>query len=598
LPAAKRIFISGYYGFDNAGDEAILAVLLRQLREEFGPVRTTAVSGDPAATAALHDTAAIPWQDPAAMAEAVRAADLVIVGGGGLFHDYGGFLPSHLFTEGNFGLGFHSTAALMAALFGRPLMFYAVGVGPLFSEHGKRYTRAVCEAAGRISVRDSASRGILESIGVPPERVEVTADPVFALTPALEARAAAILETALPGAPRPLVVVSLRHWAFGVHPAFWQQEVAAGLDRFLEARGGSALFVPFQQIESTVAENDYAVAEAVRAQMRQRDHTAILRGRFRPEETAAVLGAADVVLSMRLHGSIFSAVAGSPCVALRYDPKVEEIARQIGGGLPLLDLGSITAQGVAGALEQALDAGPAPAAGIDRLRALAGRNVQLAREALETGPVRPLTPLVAELAAEGLEALLAAQRRMHSTDKQVRAVLESTEYRVRELEGQLESSKVDLVETRASLNQCERQLESLRTVELAAATDRATAGEGRAAVAEQRAEAAEQRAAAESERAAAAEARAATVEPLAGRLARVEPMWRAFASEYRRRLAIERGQRGWRLMLVARKAYSLLVREGWGGRLRLPFWALGLLVGRTGPLDRYELDLPDPPPDL
>jgi hypothetical protein len=60
----------------------------------------------------------------------------------------------------------------------------------------------------------------------------------------------------------------------------------------------------------------------------------------------------------------------------------------------------------------------------------------------------------------------------------------------------------------------------------------------------------------------------------------------------RKDLAIYRGQRAWTLMLVARKAYTLLCREGWRGRWHFLWWLPALLLGRTGNLEQYELRLP------
>jgi hypothetical protein len=56
-------------------------------------------------------------------------------------------------------------------------------------------------------------------------------------------------------------------------------------------------------------------------------------------------------------------------------------------------------------------------------------------------------------------------------------------------------------------------------------------------------------------------------------------------------LSVHRSQRAWTVMLIVRKAYSLLLREGWRGRIRFLPWAAGLLVGRTGDLAPYEPEI-------
>ena len=140
-------------------------------------------------------------------------------------------------------------------------MLYAIGVGPLLSEHGRRFTKVTCDAAAAITVRDRASRELLESIGVPSERITVTVDPVFGFS--LEKDEAALEALQSLKAKRPLACVALRHWDVGISPDFWEQEVASGLDLFLQNCEGTILFVPFQRLKGKV-EDDTAIANRIR----------------------------------------------------------------------------------------------------------------------------------------------------------------------------------------------------------------------------------------------------------------------------------------------------------------------------------------------
>jgi polysaccharide pyruvyl transferase WcaK-like protein len=103
-----------------------------------------------------------------AIFEAVRASDLILVGGGGIFHDYWGFNPNAFLTDNHWGISFYTAPALLGSLYKKSVMLYAVGVGPLLSEHGKTFTKAACDAATVITVRDEPSKLLLESIGVAP----------------------------------------------------------------------------------------------------------------------------------------------------------------------------------------------------------------------------------------------------------------------------------------------------------------------------------------------------------------------------------------------------------------------------------------------
>ena len=47
----SKIVISGYYGFANAGDEAMLTAIVKSLRKTEASVDLTVISGNPQSTA-------------------------------------------------------------------------------------------------------------------------------------------------------------------------------------------------------------------------------------------------------------------------------------------------------------------------------------------------------------------------------------------------------------------------------------------------------------------------------------------------------------------------------------------------------------------
>ena len=124
-----RILIVGCIGFGNAGDEAIAAITAGHLCEAIPGAEITMLSGDPPHTEAAYGVRAVQWQDPVAITEAVQNTDLTILGGGGLFQDYWGFDPQTVLTREHWGLGFYTAPAFLSAVYGKPLMVYAAGVG-------------------------------------------------------------------------------------------------------------------------------------------------------------------------------------------------------------------------------------------------------------------------------------------------------------------------------------------------------------------------------------------------------------------------------------------------------------------------------------
>ena len=322
------ILFVGYYGFQNAGDEAILEAMLEQFRARRGDLRLVVASGDPERTAAQHHVEAIRWNDMSAILEAVRHARLVVIGGGGLFHDYWGSDPDTFLTEKHWGVVYYAGPAVLATLYRKPVMIYGVGVGPLESQYGIQFTKMACQAASAITVRDQASRTVLERMGIPAASIRVTADPAFTFEPATTSN----LEEAVNPEfmlQRPVLAVAPRRWDVGVHAEFLERELAASLDYFLKHTEGSVVLVPFQDLFGE-KEDDRATAGRILMQMRFRDRATITRGPASPDQMFCWLRESDVVLGMRLHALIFAALGRVPAIALNYDPKVGELATRVG----------------------------------------------------------------------------------------------------------------------------------------------------------------------------------------------------------------------------------------------------------------------------
>ncbi len=390
MPAgARSILIAGYYGFGNAGDEAILAAMLAELRALRPDLDLAVASGDPAATAARHGVRALPRDDLTAVIAAIRESDLVILGGGGLFQDYWPVPAESFLTARQGGLLTYLAFPALAALLGRPAMLYAVGVGPLATEEGRRLTRAAFALSARATVRDPESLALLREIGIPgadgPE-IELSADPAFLLPPAAGADLDALLAEIGVAAGEALTGVALRPWSFGADPDAWEEGIAKGLDLHLAETPGRLLFLAFQPDE------DLAVSRRVAAMLTTRERALVVSRRLEPAELAGVLGRCGRVLAMRYHAALFALAAGVPVAGLAYDPKVSSLLAAAGLAGLALPPERWQAAEVAAALRQADGAEIR-----DRLapfameqRALARRSAPAAIAALAaTPPPRP-----------------------------------------------------------------------------------------------------------------------------------------------------------------------------------------------------------------
>lgn len=345
-----NVLIAGYFGFANAGDEMILDAMVQDFRSKQPEILITVVSGSPEITKKRFQVDAVPWADIRQIVRAVEACDLVILGGGGLFHDYWGFDAGAILTSNHIGFSFYSSIAMLAAVLKKPLMLYAVGVGPILSKEGFLFMKAIARQATIITVRDEESRDILLSMGIESKRILVTADPVFnrsRANPGGKPRSGKIAENLLVG-------VALRNWDVGVDPAEWEKHTARGLDKFLERHpGGQILFVPFQDSNETLLD-DPGIARRVQRLMKNQHQTSIYKSLASLYNLETALSGCDLILGMRLHSLILAIKYGIPAVALSYDQKIANAMIRAGLESYSIPISELDSERVSGLLERAL----------------------------------------------------------------------------------------------------------------------------------------------------------------------------------------------------------------------------------------------------
>ena len=196
-----KLLLSGYYGFGNLGDEAILASTVEAIGRRAPGVDISVLSANPSETSVSHGIKAFNRMSPGGVVSAIRASDLVVFGGGSLLQDATSFRS----------LSYYIAFIYLTKVLGKPLVVYANGIGPLRSALGKRLTRAALLTAREITLRDPESESVLRQLGVGIDaKVTVTADPAFLLTPAPPTRTREILASHGLDQERDIVWLALR----------------------------------------------------------------------------------------------------------------------------------------------------------------------------------------------------------------------------------------------------------------------------------------------------------------------------------------------------------------------------------------------------
>lgn len=385
-----RYLISGYYGEKNAGDEAILAGILQEVRRRDPQAAFAVLSFDPEDTRRRHGVEALSTslRDPAGLLARMRASDLLISGGGSILHeaDFELHGRSFLFREGKLRpVPYFLSVVLLARAAGLPVMWYAQGLGPLHTAAARRLVAVAGSASQVVTWRDPDSARLAAEVGVRAPVQLVVPDPAYALEPGSPDRVAEALRAAgIPGGTRYLAVCP-RPW---LARTAYRDALASVVSRVAAAHDLAVAFLPFH------GRLDPPLCAELASRPPLADRAWVLDGGGDPSLLAGVLGGAVCAVTMRLHSGILAAAAGTPAVTIAYDPKVASFAAQTGQGGWSVSVETLDGPGGAALLETAL---------ADTLAALAERRAELA-------------PRAARLRAEagrtaGLAVQLAGRRR-------------------------------------------------------------------------------------------------------------------------------------------------------------------------------------------
>ncbi len=374
IAAPRRILVAGYYGYGNIGDEAILRSLLHDLSRQVpgaefqvmlgrgGGVGVKGGAGggaggiggasagavvDPVSseTASPARTSPrvryLPRLKPLAIVRAMRGSDMLLLGGGTLIQDVTSVRS----------LAYYLALIWVAKRMRLPVAVYGGGLGPVRSSVGRGLAARVLPQVDLLTLRDRWSMDVALDLGVPAERLLLTADPAFSLDFAAAAGGAAQVEAALRAAGVPeaaqanLLLLALRP---PVNPGD-QAAVVEAVRAAVSDLGLFPLFVPFHPEHDLPLLTQLGAAAGV-------DH-GVLRDVRDPALLYRVVSRARAMVAMRLHGVIFAVAAGVPCVALSYDPKVDALADDV-PAIRYASYPGIDAAELAGHIAGALAAGP------------------------------------------------------------------------------------------------------------------------------------------------------------------------------------------------------------------------------------------------
>ncbi len=313
---ACDVLLSGYYGFGNMGDESLLSVIAASLNEACPGVRITALTKNPHADQFRTGLHCISRTSPGQIWRTMGKSKLFLSGGGSLLQDA---------TSGK-SLRYYAALLKLAGKRGMKTCLYANGIGPIRREKNRILTGRVVSGCTMVSVRDPDSQKELISMGVPADKIKLSADPAFLLTPPPDDKARRIRSRLGAGdlSAGGYVVLSLRRLGKKQNAAGDTRlitEIARFCDLLYRETALIPVLIPMQ------SRNDDPICLGV---MEKAVSPVRLVRPVSAEEMLAVTAQARLAVGMRLHCLIYAATAGIPVVGLSYDPKIDALMGCLG----------------------------------------------------------------------------------------------------------------------------------------------------------------------------------------------------------------------------------------------------------------------------
>lgn len=322
------IVLSGYYGYNNSGDDALLTALLRGLKQADPDIDLLILSARSFDTAKRFGVDARNRFSPFSVYKSLKQSRMLVNGGGNLIQD----------ITSTQSLWYYLAVICLAKKLGKKVCMLANGIGPLVHEYNAKAAMKVLSTVDLITLRDHESCDYLKE-RIPNRTFEWTSDLAFLLESdgTLAPDVAALISN------QPYYVVAVRNWKTA--KSDFAESLAAAFDRIYEQQGILPLLLPMQYKE------DGKLSRKIASLMQS--PSVVIDRMLDINSILTLISGARMTLGMRLHALIYSAVCKIPFAGLIYDGKVKSFTDDMEAHA-VLDISDVTTDGVVDIIESVL----------------------------------------------------------------------------------------------------------------------------------------------------------------------------------------------------------------------------------------------------
>ena len=296
------VIISGYYGFKNVGDDAMLLSIINSLRVYKEGIRIVVLSKNPKETKANYGVEAIYRFNIIKVLQIMKITKLFINGGGSLIQD----------NTSTRSLVYYLGLIWLAKKINMKVMLYANGIGPLYKKANRRFARAVLEQVDMITLREEMSLQELKRLAVKKPDVRVTADPALTIDVCDGHEIEDIFAKESIGLSSPIVGFAIRQWG---KRRKYEKILAKVADYMIEKYLAKVVFIPMHK------PHDLNATLRIVKKMEQKGY--VIHDTYSASQIMGIISRFDLLIGMRLHALVFAASVGIPVVGLVYEPKID-----------------------------------------------------------------------------------------------------------------------------------------------------------------------------------------------------------------------------------------------------------------------------------
>ncbi|TYQ16775.1 UNVERIFIED_CONTAM: polysaccharide pyruvyl transferase CsaB [Acetivibrio alkalicellulosi] len=294
--------ISGYYGFKNIGDDAMLKAIIDNIYMHNKDVKIMVLSKNPLETRQIYNVDSINRFNIPKIIYIMKKSKLFLNGGGNLLQD----------NTSTRSLLYYLGMIWLAKKFGMKIMIYANGIGPLKKETNQKLTKAVVNQVDVITLREELSYKEIEKLHINAPKIFVTADPAVTIMAENEYNINKILINENINPDDKFIGFSVRKW---FNHDKYETVIAKVADYVSETYDMKPLFIPMHY------PGDLLIIDNIAAKMKSKCY--IIKNKYTVPEMLGIIGRTQMLIGMRLHALIFAASLKIPMVGIVYETKVE-----------------------------------------------------------------------------------------------------------------------------------------------------------------------------------------------------------------------------------------------------------------------------------